>query len=434
MLYTEFRLDGCQSGQNAIFGVTSGMPAIHHIPPNRSGKNESFLNVLVGLCVIGGMCSDRVVKRHAFPTSFRSAATMIISLSAGAVAYPQGIVGTWQGTLPAGESPRIVLRIADVGNGAALNGSITFIDRSADAFPLLSVNYNAPELKVAIGEFSFRGKLSVDGKAIAGTWTKSNESYPLTLTPATPEMLWTYSGPSTLPTMSATADPSFEVATIKPSAPEAKNFGYSWQTRLFQARDNTVADLIRFAYQVRQRQIDGGPSWINELQFDVSGEPDAPGLPSFDQQRLMLRKLLAERFGLRVHIVQKDFPVYALVVGKGTPKINVSARSVNSHTGISPKELGDGNTAVQFSYTTVPEFTDLLMNFIQDRQIVDETGMTGRFDFTVMIPTSSLHSGNDIDRSTAFLLGVQPLGFKLLPKREPLEVIVIDNLEKPTAN
>jgi uncharacterized protein (TIGR03435 family) len=65
---------------------------------------------------------------------------------------------------------------------------------------------------------------------------------------------------------------------------------------------------------------------------------------------------------------------------------------------------------------------------------VDRTGLTGRFDFTVMIPTSSLQSGNDIDKATAFLLGVQPLGFKLLPKKEPLEVIVIENLDKPTAN
>src|ERR1700728_382400 len=95
---------------------------------------------------------DRIGKWHAFSTSFTSAAALIISLSAVAVAYPQSIVGTWQGTLPAGEGQRIVLRCADAGNGAILHGSITFIDRSADAFPLLSVTYNAPQLKVAIGE------------------------------------------------------------------------------------------------------------------------------------------------------------------------------------------------------------------------------------------------------------------------------------------
>jgi uncharacterized protein (TIGR03435 family) len=232
--------------------------------------------------------------------------------------------------------------------------------------------------------------------------------------------------------MSATADPSFEVATIKPSTHDA-NWGYSRGTRLFQARGNTVADLIQFAYQVRRRQIDGGSSWINELRFDVTGEPDAPGLPSRDQERLMLKKLLAQRFGLRVHIVQRDFPVYVLVVDKSPPKIDVSAPSP-SNILVSPRELENGTTAVQFAHATMPEFTEFLMGFIQDRQIVDETGLKGRFDFTVMTPTSSMQGGNDIDKATAFLLGVKPLGFKLVPKKEPLEIIVIDNIDKPTAN
>jgi uncharacterized protein (TIGR03435 family) len=375
---------------------------------------------------------DRSVKRDAFSISFRSSAILMISLSAVAVANAQSIAGTWQGTLPVGQSPRIVLRIADAGSGA-LRGSISFIDRSADAVPLLSTTYRAPNLTAAISDITFRGKLSADGKSIAGTWTQGNQSFPVSFALATPETLWAYSGPSTLPTMLATADPSFDVATIKPSAPDAKNWGYSWRTRLFQARDNTAADLIQFAYHVRRRQIDGGPSWMNELRFDLTGEPDAPGLPSVDQERLMLRKLLAERFGFRVHIVQKDFPVYALVVDKSPPKINVSAPSVNDIL-ISPRELEDGTTAVQFSHTTMPEFTEFLMGWIQDRQIVDETRLNGRFDFTVMIPTSSVQGGNDNDKATAFLLGVKPLGFKLAPKKEPLEVIVIDNIDKPTAN
>jgi uncharacterized protein (TIGR03435 family) len=373
---------------------------------------------------------DRTVKPHAFSISFRSSAILVISLSAAAVAHAQGIAGTWQGTLPVGQRPRIVLRIADAGSGA-LRGSVIFIDRSADALPLLSTTYRAPDLTAAIGEITFRGKLSADGKSIAGTWSQGNQSFPLSFAVATPETLWTYSGPSTMPTMSATADPSFEVATIKPSAHDA-NWGISRGTRLFQARGNTIADLIQFAYQVRRRQIDGGPSWMNELRFDVTGEPDAPGLPSRDQERLMLGKLLAQRFGFRVHIVQRDFPVYALVVGKSPPKIDVSASSVNSIL-VSPRELENGTTAVQFSHTTMAEFTDFLMGFIQDRQIVDETGLNGRFDFTMMMPTSSLQ-GNDLDKTTAFLLGVKPLGFKLEPKKAPLQVIVIDNIDKPTAN
>ena len=77
------------------------------------------------------------MKRDAFSILFRSSAILMISLSAVAVSYAQSIAGTWQGTLPVGQSPRIVLRIKDAGNGA-LRGSISFIDRSADALPLLS--------------------------------------------------------------------------------------------------------------------------------------------------------------------------------------------------------------------------------------------------------------------------------------------------------
>jgi uncharacterized protein (TIGR03435 family) len=363
--------------------------------------------------------------------SCRDCAILMISLGAVSLANAIGIAGTWQGTLPVGQSTRIVLRIADAGNGS-LCGFITFIDRSADAVPLLATTYRAPNLTAVISDITFRGRLSADSKSIVGTWTQGNQSFPVNFALATAETLWSYSGPSTMPTMSATADPSFEVATIKPSAHDA-NWGVSRGTRLFQARGNTIADLIQFAYQVRQRQIDGGPSWMNELRFDVNGEPDAPGLPNRDQERVMVRKLLAQRFGFRMHIVQRDFPVYALVVDKSPAKINVSAPSVNNIL-VSPRELEDGTTAVQFSHTTMSEFTEFLMGFIQDRQIVDETGLNGRFDFTVMTPTSSMRGGSDIDKATAFLLCVKPLGFKLEPKKEQLEVIVIYQVDKPTAN
>ena len=117
------------------------------------------------------MRSDRTVKRDAFSRSFRSTGILMISLSAVAVAYAQSIAGTWQGILPVGQSPRIVLRIADAGNGA-LRVSITFIDRSADVLRLLSTTYRAPNLTAAVSDITFRGKLSADGKSIAGTWTR----------------------------------------------------------------------------------------------------------------------------------------------------------------------------------------------------------------------------------------------------------------------
>ena len=83
----------------------------------------------------------------------------------------------------------------------------------------------------------------------------------------------------------------------------------------------------------------------------------------------------------------------------------------------------------------MPMFADVLMDFIQDRQIVDETGLTGTYDFAITIPSSVLKGGiDDNEKAAAFFGALEPLGFKLVPKKAPLEVIVIDRLEKPSAN
>jgi uncharacterized protein (TIGR03435 family) len=85
----------------------------------------------------------------------------------------------------------------------------------------------------------------------------------------------------------------------------------------------------------------------------------------------------------------------------------------------------------------MPEFVELLMNFISDRQIVDETGLTGTFDFTMILPTSAMHNDQASDESdtvTGFFRALKTLGFRLVPKKAPIEVIVIDHLEKPSAN
>ena len=88
---------------------------------------------------------------------------------------------------------------------------------------------------------------------------------------------------------------------------DAMGYSFSLRTRDFAAKNRTVQDLIEFAYQVRDRQISGAPSWMTETRFDMAGKPDAEGLPSLDQYRLMIKKLLASRFQLRMHIVQQTF-------------------------------------------------------------------------------------------------------------------------------
>jgi uncharacterized protein (TIGR03435 family) len=361
------------------------------------------------------------------------AAALLVALTG--TLHAQTVIGTWQGTLPITENPRIVLNISKTDEGA-LRGVFYRIDQYPDSLPLSSVSFQTPDLSVvsAIQDTSYRGKLSADGKSITGTWIQNKQSYPLTFVAAAPDTLWTYGNSVALAPMSLTADPAFEVATIKPSPPGAGGRSGSAHTHQCSQKNATVDDLLRLAYQVRDRQIEGAPAWMNETKFDIEAVADVPGSPNDDQVRVMIRKLLADRFQLSFHKVQKTFSVYALTVEKDPPKLVKSDPAVNRFAHIMTKPQPDGQMLVQFLYDRMPEFADILMNFIPDRQIVDETGLRGPYDFTPTVPMSALQSTDDNEKAIAFIEALKPLGFKLVPKKAPIEVIVIDHLEKPSAN
>ncbi len=171
-----------------------------------------------------------------------------------------------------------------------------------------------------------------------------------------------------------------------------------------------------------------------ETKFDITAIPDTEGLPSVDQYRLMIRKLLASRFQFQNHIVQQTFPVYALTRDDKAPQLPHSDPEFDGVNSCYVKKLPDGQTELHCVGMAMPQFADSLMQLIPDRQIVDETGLAGYFEFTMMIATSDLNSGQTDDWADASRRALQPLGFKLVPKREPLDVIVVDHLEKPSAN
>ena len=123
---------------------------------------------------------------------------------------------------------------------------------------------------------------------------------------------------------------------------DAMGYSFSLRTRDFAAKNRTVQDPIEFAYQVRDRQISGAPSWMTETRFDMAGKPDAEGLPSLDQYRLMIKKLLASRFQLRMHIVQQAFPVYARTRGENAPRRLPHSDPEFDTGGIYVKESPDG--------------------------------------------------------------------------------------------
>jgi len=356
----------------------------------------------------------------------------------------QSIAGTWQGRLPIaaltqnttpGSALRVVFTIQK-SSDSSLHGSISLIDRG-NSTPLTSISVSAPNVTFTLGDnVNFHGKLSADGQSIAGTWTQGDRSFPLTLELATADTLWHREGPTALPPMAANADPAFEVATIKPCEPVEHGVSFDLTGLPFVARDVSAKELIKIAYNLRGRQVLGGPSWLDENKYDVTAKSDTPGRPSEDQGRTMVRKLLVERFHLACHTEEQLYPVFALTLDPKGPRPTPS--DPNNTQGNVIGHQDGGEFVQQFSGVTMQQFLGFIMNVFQDKQLVDETGLTGAYDITLRFPASVFESPDDRgpndERGTAIINAAQHTGFKFVSKKEPLPVVMVDHIDPPTPN
>lgn len=353
----------------------------------------------------------------------------------------QSIVGTWQGTLTVGaNSTRIVFALQKA-TDASLHGGFKWIDRG-DGSLLDSVTLSAADVTFAqpLNALTFHGKLSADGKTIDGALTQYTQSFPLTLTLATPDTLWKREGPAALPPMAADADPAFEVATIKPRAQVEHGTFFDLTAHPFTAQDASASELIKMGWNIRGRQVIGGPPWVRQDAYDVTGVPDTPGKPSEDQGRLMVRKLLAERFHLVAHTDQQPYSVFAFTLDPKGPALTPSNPEFNGHGNINVRQDKD-DILYQFSGVTMAQFIYTMMNRFRDRQLVDETGLTGVYDITLRLPSNAFQGGPatgeggaEDELGPAFLAAAAKAGFKITAKKEPILVVVIDHIDPPTPN
>ncbi len=242
----------------------------------------------------------------------------------------QTIVGTWQGTVtyPNSNSTRLVITLTKSPD-SSLRGGLNYVDHDF-GFAFSSITFAAPNLtfsQEATG-MAFHGLLSADGKSIAGTLTQGKQSYPVTFSLATPDTLWKSAGP---PPMAANADPAYDVAIIKPAPPEEQHPIWNIQAPEFHATGMSAAELIKLVYKIRGRQILNMPPWVADSKFDITAKPDPPGVPSEDQSRIMIRKLLSERFHLICHTGTQDFPALVMTLDPKGPRPKPSDPDLNSH-------------------------------------------------------------------------------------------------------
>jgi uncharacterized protein (TIGR03435 family) len=379
--------------------------------------------------------------------------TIALAILAGGASFSQlaaqNITGTWQGTLKppqgAGQGLRTVIKISTTDNDK-LAGVFYSIDQRSPAIPVTTLTRNGSVVKMTIMALNgtYEGKISSDGNTIDGTWSQGGPAIPLVLTKATPETAWAIPEPPPPPTpMAADAKPGFEVATIKPSDPARPGKLFTIRGQEVITVNTTLSDLITMAYDLHLKQVTGGPSWLESDKFDITGKPEVPGQPNVAQLKILLQKLLVDRFQLKFHTEKKELGMYAITVAKTGSKLTKSQSDPNGLPGLF---FGRGNPGMTFNVrnATIKEVASIIQGSVLDKPVVDQTGLTEKYDFLLKFtpdpgqmagfgPQPPAVDSPDAppDIITAFL---QQLGLKMENTKGPVDVMVIDRVAKPSEN
>ena len=236
---------------------------------------------------------------------------------------------------------------------------------------------------------------------------------------------------------------SFEVATIKPEDPEFRGRYITMQSaHQFFARNHSLRTLVMAAYNLHARAVTGGPAWVDNDRFEIQAITPGEAHPTYDQQMAMLRQLLTDRFHLTFHREPKELPVYAIVASKNGPQLRASATPVEK-AGLLGITIMPDHVEFPGRHIRVADLASVLQRAALDRPVVDRTGLTGFYDFDLAwTPDDSqfpgLHLAEPPDgaarKPDLFAAFQQQLGLKLEATKAPVDILVIDRAERPSAN
>ena len=251
-------------------------------------------------------------------------------------------------------------------------------------------------------------------------------------------------------------DLHFDSVTVKPSDPAKEHLALYWRQSDGLKWDGvTLSGMIANAYGVSRLvkgQIEGGPNWMGSRAFDIYAKVDAETTarwskmtqPAVDEERrAMTRSLLSDRFHLKFHHETREMPALVLRVAKGGSKLQPPHPEHDLPMGVPPNRINffghghmEGHSALMSnlarSLASEPE--------IAGRPVVDKTGLTGGYDFTLRwTPESPVVAPAEASDPNAqwpslFTAIQEQLGLKLTPEKQPIDVIIIDSVEMPTEN
>ena len=226
------------------------------------------------------------------------------------------------------------------------------------------------------------------------------------------------------------AAPEFDVTSVKPS-----RAGFGWQgidtmPGRIQANSITLTRCIREAYSVGPHQVLDGPDWMATDRWEIVARADRP-VDDDDVLMRMLRELLTDRFRLALHRETRMLPAYVLEVDKRGSKMQ------RAEAGDSDTEMHGGRggpTTLEAKKTDMNRLAELL-DWRMDRPVVNHTGLNGGFNFTLHWAPDNLRDPDDgADDVSIFTAVGEQLGLRLRTAKAPVEVLVIDHVERPSEN
>jgi uncharacterized protein (TIGR03435 family) len=190
------------------------------------------------------------------------------------------------------------------------------------------------------------------------------------------------------------------------------------------------------AYDVQEAQIIGGPNWFTTEKWDIEARSDNRGEPSVEETRRMLRQMLEERFGLRIHRETEQRPAYVLTVAKGGPKFKPAERAGSTNVRITGNSIG-------LERGELARMTQLLSTAL-GRPVIDQTGLNGLYNLSLQWDDAPMRQGGvpgleapaapGNDHGSIFTAIQDQLGLRLESRQAPVEIIVVDRIERPSQN
>ena len=200
----------------------------------------------------------------------------------------------------------------------------------------------------------------------------------------------------------------------------------------------TVLRVLTFAYDLHEKQISGGPSWMSSDRFEIVIKPDTPGQPNIQQMKQLLQKALVDRFQIKFHNEKRELSVYAITLPANAKHKMTESASAGNLPNLAYPRAG----LLPARNTTMTDFAQSLQGAVLDRPVINQTKLEGRFDFTLDWMPDEFQFASfgprppmpDNGKPNIFPAIQDQLGLKLESTKAPADVMVIDKLEKPSEN